>query len=86
MINYLKSKNILTTILSIKANEDIILSLIRLSDVVFVFKFKHKDGKLVKIIHMWRRERDPYIATEIELKSCIDDVSKSILFQAERTP
>ncbi|MEM2627010.1 MAG: ATPase domain-containing protein [Ignisphaera sp.] len=84
VINYLKSKNILTIILSIKANENIILSLIRLSDAIIVFKFKYRNGKLVKTVHMWKRERNPYIVSEAELKNCIEDLINITLKQTQQ--
>jgi len=79
IINYLKNKNILTVILSIRSNSGIVLSFVRLSDVVIDFKFRLRDGKLVKYAHLWRRERNPYIASEEEIASCRDDMSSLLL-------
>lgn len=75
LLNYLKSKDILTIIMSVNADNDILTVLSRLSDIILRFRYILSD-ELSKKVLIWRRERDPFIATEAELSNCRDEIVK----------
>ncbi|MEM0027446.1 MAG: ATPase domain-containing protein [Ignisphaera sp.] len=75
LLNYLKSKNILTIIASADVNTDIRTALMRLSDIIIRFRYSLVNG-LSKKVFIWRREKDPFIATEMELRSCRDEIAR----------
>ena len=77
LLNYLKSRHILTIITSADVNTDIRTAFMRLSDIIIRFRYSLVNG-LSKKVFVWRREKDPFIATEVELRSCRDEIAKLV--------
>ncbi|MEL9940864.1 MAG: ATPase domain-containing protein [Ignisphaera sp.] len=77
LLNYLKSKHILTIITSADINSDIRTTFMRLSDVIIRFRYSLVNG-ISKRVFIWRREKDPFIATEMELRSCRDELARLV--------